>query len=75
MEKGDKNWKKLAFAFFSLAHNDQRDFDALDPGLKNTEIGKLCSEYIHTKNIKFIEQAGYLLTGTREWYVYLGRSM
>jgi hypothetical protein len=75
MEKGDKDWRKLAFAFYSLAHNDPKDFHALEPRLKNTEVGRLCSQYIQSKDHKLIEQAGYLLTGTKHWYVYLGRSM
>lgn len=75
MEKGDKDWWKLAFAFFSLAHNDPKDFNALEPELKDTEVGRLCSEYLQSKDYQLIEQAGYLLTGTKHWYTYLGRSM
>jgi len=75
MEKGDKEWRKLAFAFYSLAHNDFKDFSALEPELKITEAGRLCSEYIKTKNHDLIEKAGYLLTDTKQWYVYLGRIM
>jgi hypothetical protein len=75
VEKGDKDWRKLALAFYSLAHNDAKDFKALEPELKNTEVGRLCSEYLQTGDYQIIEQAGYLLTGTREWYIYLGRSM
>ena len=71
----DDDWQKLAFAFFSLAHNDQRDFDALEPRLRETEVGRLCTEYIETQDHRLIERAGYLLTGTKEWYVYLGRCM
>lgn len=75
MEKGDKEWRKLAFAFYSLAHNDPKDFNALEPGLKETEVGRLCSEYIQSKDRQLIEKAGYLLTGTKHWYLYLGRIM
>jgi hypothetical protein len=75
MEKGDQDWWKLAHAFYSLAHNDTRKFNALEPRLKDTEIGRLCSEYIRSKDHHFIDKAGYLLTGTKQWYVYLGRSM
>jgi len=75
METGDKDWWELAYAFYSLAHNDPKDFNALEPRLKNTEIGRLCSEYIRSKDHQFIDKAGYLLTGTKQWYVYLGRSM
>jgi hypothetical protein len=75
MERGDRDWRRLAFAFFSLAHNDPTDFDKLEPRLKNTEVGRLCSEYLRSGDHQLIEKAGYLLTGTRQWYVYLGRSM
>ena len=75
METGDKDWWELAYAFYSLAHNDPKDFNALEPRLKDTEIGRLCSEYIRSKDHQFIDKAGYLLTGTKQWYVYLGRSM
>jgi hypothetical protein len=74
-QKGDKDWRKLASAFYSLAHNDPREFNALEPRLKDTEAGRLCSEYMRTKDHEFIEKAGYLLTGTKQWYVYLGQSM
>ena len=75
MEKGDRDWRKLAFAFYSLAHNDATDFEALEPRLKDTEVGRLCAEYLRSGDHELIERAGYLLTGTRQWYVYLGRSM
>jgi len=75
MEKGDADWWKLTSAFYSLAHNDPRAFNTLEPRLKNTEAGRLCSEYIRTKDHEFIEKAGYLLTGTKHWYVYIGRCM
>ena len=75
MKPGDPGWRKLASAFYFLAHNDEREFHALDAGLKDTEVGLLCQEYILTKDHQRIEEAGYLLTGTKQWYVYLGRSM
>ena len=67
MEKDDRDWYELAFAFYSLAHNDRTDFDALEPRLKETEVGRLCAEYIETQDHQLIERAGYLLTGTKEW--------
>jgi hypothetical protein len=75
MEKGDKDWRKLTSAFYSLAHGDPKEFNALEPRLKNTGVGRLCSEYIQTRDRQFIEDAGYLLTGTKQWYVYIGRCM
>lgn len=73
MKKGDKDWRKLAFAFYALAHNDRKDFDELEQSLKDTEAGRLCSEYIKSKDSRLLDKAGYLLTGTKQWYVYLGR--
>jgi hypothetical protein len=75
MERGDKEWRKLAMAFYDLAHNDAKRFKALEPRLRNTEVGRLCAAYIRLKDHALIEQAGYLLTGTKQWYVYLGRIM
>ena len=65
----------MVLAFYELAHNDPNLFDALEPRLKNTEVGRLCSEYIETKDRQLIEKAGYLLSGTKYWYIYLGRIM
>ena len=73
MEKFDPDWRRLAFAFYSLAHNDPRDFQALEPELQDTEAGRLCAEYIRTGEAELLEQAGTLLTGTHQWYIYLGR--
>ena len=75
LDRSSKEWRKLASAFYSLAHNDQREFDALEQELKETKAGRLCSEYIRTRDHQLIEQAGYILTGTTYWYVYIGRSM
>ncbi len=75
MEKGDADWTRLAFAFYSLAHDDPSDFNALEPRLQNTEVGRLCAEYIRTGDNQLLDQAGYLLTGTHSWHIYLGRSM
>ncbi len=75
MEKGDKDWRKLAFAFYALAHNDPKHFDELEPELQDTQVGRLCAAYIESKDYELIDQAGRLLTGSRHWYTYLGRSM
>ena len=75
MKPTDPGWRELAVAFYALAHNDERRFHALDAWLKDTEVGLLCQEYILTGDHERIEEAGYLLTGTKQWYVYLGRGM
>jgi len=75
MEKFDPDWRRLAFAFYSLAHNHPEDFNALEAELQDTEAGRLCAEYIRTGDADLLEQAGYLLTGTYQWYIYLGKIM
>ena len=50
----------MTSAFYSLAYNTLREFNALEPRLKDTEAGRLCSGYIRTKDHEFIEKAGYL---------------
>ena len=74
MEKGDPDWRKLAIAFYALAHQDPQPYHALEPYLKDTEVGRLCARYLDSQDHQLLDQAGYLLTGTRQWYVYLGRS-
>lgn len=75
MERGSKEWRKLAAAFFALAHNDFELFHRLEPHLQQTEVGQLCSQYIESGDHALVEQAGIRLTGSRAWYAYLGRSM
>jgi hypothetical protein len=75
METGDQDWTQLAMAFFALAHNDREAFDRLEQRLKETDVGRLCAAYLESGERDLIEQAGYLLTGTQQWYIYLGRSM
>ncbi len=70
-----KDWRKLAEAFYDLAHNDFRKFDKLDDRLKATEAGLLCSRYIESRDPELVDQAGKLLTGSAHWYTYLGRIM
>ena len=45
LDRSSKEWRKLASAFYSLAHNDQREFDALEQELKETKAGRL---YFHS---------------------------
>ncbi len=70
-----RDWRKLAEAFYDLAHNDTRKFDLLDDHLKATPAGVLCSRYIRTRDHGLVDQAGKLITGSAHWYVYLGRIM
>ena len=75
MDRSSSEWRKLASAFYSLAHNDKREFNALEPKLKDNIVGRLCEEYLRTGDHELIERAGYLLTHTKQWYVYIGRCM
>ncbi|MBN2078116.1 MAG: hypothetical protein JW838_04065 [Spirochaetes bacterium] len=69
----EENWRKLAAAFYDLAHNDFRKFEGLPRPLKDHPVGKLCAKYMETGEHEYVEKAGRELTGTDEWYVYLGR--
>jgi hypothetical protein len=75
MDRGSKEWRKLASALYSLAHSDAREFHALEPELKNTPVGQLCARYLESKEFEMLDQAGRLLTGTKQWYIYIGCSM
>ena len=70
-----QDWQCLARAFYALAHNDPGDFNQLEQELKDSEVGKLCAEYLRSGDYQCLERAGFLLTGTEHWYVYLGRHM
>ncbi len=72
MDSSDKNWRPLSQAFYCLAHNDFGPFNTLSDDIKNTEVGKICQEYIRTRNSELIDKAGKLLAGDC-WYVALGR--
>ncbi len=75
LEMTREDWWKLAGAFYCLAHNDFRQFLALDDHLKKTPAGELCSRYMETSEHDLVELAGRLITGSKHWYVYLGRIM
>ena len=75
MQRGDPDWRRLAFAFYSLAHHHPEDFHALEAELQESEAGQLCAEYLRTGDAGLLERAGYLLTGTEQWYIYLGKIM
>ena len=65
-------WRKLANAFYALAHRDEAEWKQLPEELKNSDVGVLCEEYLKTKDWKLLEKAGQLLAG-KDWYVALGR--
>jgi len=68
-------WRLLAGAFYALAHSVDAEFLALPEALRDHPIGQLCAEYMQTGDRELLEKAGYALTHTKEWYVYLGRCM
>lgn len=70
-----KEWWSLAGAFYCLAHNDFKKFNALPEKLKKHPVGILCSEYMETRDHALVDRAGYILTHSHHWYVYLGRIM
>lgn len=71
--KHDSRWRQLVFAFYGLAHNDPKLFEALPDDLKATEAGRLCQAVIDAGNLDGIHAIGVLLTGSQQWYTYIGR--
>lgn len=73
LNMSESDWRLLAHAFYNLAHNDFKRFHDLPEHLKNHHAGKLCARYIETGDHAFVEEAGLLIAGTKQWYVALGR--
>ncbi len=71
--KKDARWRQLVFAFYALAHNDPALFEALPDDLKATEAGRLCQQVVQSENLDLIHEIGVLLTGSQDWYTYIGR--
>ncbi len=69
-----EDWTSLALALFALAHGSRREFDGLPEGLKGHPAGQLCAAYIEGGDDNLLDQAGFMLTNSRQWYTYLGRS-
>ena len=70
-----KEWRRLAEAFYDLAHNDFDAFIALPEKLQNLPAGKLCTRYMETGDHDLLDQAGYILIRSKQWRVFLGRIM
>lgn len=70
-----EGWKALASAFYALAHGSRSEYDALPADLRESQVGRLCGLYLENRDPELLEQAGLLLTGSRDWYTYLGRAL
>jgi hypothetical protein len=68
-----EDWQRLADAFYALAHGDEAPFDLLPDLLKELPAGRICARYLEERDSALLEEAGYQLTGSRHWYVCLGR--
>lgn len=68
-----QDWNALATAFFALAHGSRSEYDALPDVLRDSQVGKLCGLYLENRDPELLDKAGLLLTGSRDWYTYLGR--
>ncbi|MFO7627646.1 MAG: hypothetical protein R6V62_10330 [Candidatus Fermentibacteraceae bacterium] len=68
-----EGWKALASAFFALAHGSRAEYDALPVVLRESQVGKLCGLYLENRDPDLLDQAGLILTGSRDWYTFLGR--
>lgn len=66
-------WNAIAAAFYALAHGSRAEYDALPAVLRESQVGKLCELYLANRDPDLLDQAGLLLTGSRDWYTYLGR--
>ncbi|WP_092026049.1 hypothetical protein [Marinobacter zhejiangensis] len=73
LKKNNEDWRKVAIAFYSVAHGDLSDWKDLPDYLKKSEIGEVCQKYIDTKDSKYLEEAGQIIAG-KNWYTALGRS-
>ncbi|GAA5442575.1 hypothetical protein Misp06_00749 [Microbulbifer sp. NBRC 101763] len=73
IKANNKEWRKIAFAFYSVAHNDLREWQELPDDLKASEVGDICQKYIESKDIKYLEEAGQMIAG-KNWFIALGRS-
>jgi len=62
---GNPGWRELASAFYALVRGDECEFYALGAWLKDTGVGVRCQAYRLTADHRCLEEAGYLLTGTR----------
>jgi hypothetical protein len=57
----------------AIAHGSSREFDELPGHLRENSVGVLCARYLENRDHSFLEQAGLALTGSRNWYTFLGR--
>lgn len=73
-QEDNQQWAKLATAFFSLAHNDERLWRELPAFLRETDVGTVCEEYLKSRDEQLINKAGELLAGN-QWFAALGRSL
>lgn len=68
------DWTTLALAFYALANGSRIEYDRLSAPLRESPVGKLCAQYLETGDHRLLDQAGVLLTGSGDWYTYLGRT-
>lgn len=69
-----EDWFALARAFYAVAHCDFEAFRNLPEHLRKHPAGLLCAEYIETRDTDTLNSAGYMITHTSHWYVFLGRT-
>ncbi|MDA7086402.1 hypothetical protein PH586_08425 [Pseudomonas sp. SA3-5] len=73
-QEKNEQWVRLASAFYSMAHNDEKPWRELPTFLRETDVGLICEEYLNNQDSDLIHQAGELLAGP-QWYAALGRSL
>ncbi len=73
-QENSQAWNRLALAFYSLAHGDEKLWRELSTDLAESDVGRLCNEYVITRDNKLLQRAGELLAGPN-WFAALGRSL
>ena len=74
LELSKDQWFQLARAFYDLAHGDSKKFSVLSSDIVDHPVARLCHRYMESGNRDLLDEAGRILTGSRQWYVYLGRT-
>ena len=69
----EKDWRTLCFAFYGLAHNDEKAFLKLPDQLRQSVPGRKVAMLLNSRSADKTHEIGVYLTGSEHWYTYLGR--
>ncbi len=68
-----EDWTELALAFYAVAHGSRTEFDSLPATLRECPVGILCERCLESSGSTLLDETGFALTGSRDWYTFLGR--